>query len=442
MNHKKIEESLQLFKNAVSAIEDGVLILNEVLGSSYAIDDFAAYRRTLLRVITPSKKEKTAESSAQFVEIRQKNTLKEINEMLVQLNLSLKVRERKDGRFEIRPTIDGRKVSIYGKSAEELAKKYELALKKRAKGKTPEPKSKIKLFPWLDQWLEIYKKPNVAKQTYENLLRCIRKHLKGTLEDKPINRYTVQELTQALNRIESTKMRQYARGTLRDAFACAITVGHLKENVAANVAPVKHVSKKGKAIPLLELGEMIDRAATELRPDVLHYYFFLLLSGARRDEALEIRGGDFDLKNKIAYIRGTKTQGSNRRIPMFPLIERIFEKYAPTKFERLFPISKHRVNDDFSIFRGEIVDAVPHWLRHTFGTIQICINGIPANTVALWMGHTDASTTMDIYTHPEDLAPDIYFSGRYSETEKVEILRERYNLIVSKIEKNLDLPPI
>lgn len=432
MKQEKIEQALLHFKTAVSAIEDGVLILNEVLGDVCAVEDFAAYRRTMLRVITATHNSPSSQKN---------QTLLEIEEMLVQLNLSLKVRERADGRFEIRPTIDGKKVSIYGKTAEELHQKYSAALKNRGKGKI-EPKSKIKLFAWLDNWVEIYKKPNVAKQTYENLLRCIRKHLKGTLEDKPLNRYTVQELTQALNRIESTRMRQYARGTLRDAFACAITVGHLKENVAANVAPVKHVSKKGKAIPLLELGEMIDRAATELRPDVLHYYFFLLLSGARRDEALEIRGGDFDLKNKIAYIRGTKTQGSNRRIPMFPLIERIFEKYAPTKFERLFPINKHRVNDDFSIFRGEMVDAVPHWLRHTFGTIQICINGIPANTVALWMGHADASTTMDIYTHPEDLAPDIYFSGRYSESEKVEILRERYNLIVSKIEKILDLPPI
>ena len=433
MTDQKIEQALLYFKAAASAIEDGVLILNEILGNERAADDFAAYRRTLFQIIKPDNP-----PSSQTADYK---TLQEIQKMLVELNLSLKVRLRKDGRYEIRPTIDGKKVSIYGKTAEELHQKYSAALKNRGKGKI-EPKSKIKLFAWLDNWVEIYKKPNVAKQTYENLLRCIRKHLKGTLEDKPINRYTVQELTQALNRIESTRMRQYARGTLRDAFACAITVGHLKENVAANVAPVKHVSKKGKAIPLLELGEMIDRAATELRPDVLHYYFFLLLSGARRDEALEIRGGDFDLKNKIAYIRGTKTQGSNRRIPMFPLIERIFEKYAPTKFERLFTVSKHRANADFAIFRGEMVDAVPHWLRHTFGTVQICINGIPANTVALWMGHADASTTMDIYTHPEDLAPDIYFSGRYSESEKVEILRERYNQIVSKIEKILDLPPI
>ena len=411
-------------------------LLDNVLDLLHKLAGYADANRDYRPILRFVPKTKPSTTTADY------NTLQEIQKMLVELNLSLKVRLRKDGRYEIRPTIDGKKVSIYGKTAEELHQKYSAALKARGKGRI-ETKSKVKLFAWLDDWVEIYKKPNVAKNTYGNLKRCIEKQIKGTLENKPINRYTVQELTKALNSIESTRMRKYARGTLRDAFACAVTVGHLKENVVDRVAPVKHITKKGKAIPLLELATMIDRAAaSELRPRTLHYYFFLLLSGARRDEALAIRGGDFDLQNKIVYIHGTKTQGSDRRLPMFPLLEKIFEKYKPTKFEKLFPVGKHSVNDDFKFFRGEKEDVVPHWLRHTFGTIQICVHGIPANTVALWMGHADASTTMDIYTHPEDLAPDIYFSGTYSESEKQEILRQRYNLIVSKIETLLKLPPI
>ena len=87
-------------------------------------------------------------------------------------------------------------------------------------------------------------------------------------------------------------------------------------------------------------------------------------------------------------------------------------------------------------------DTVLHWLRHTFGTVNVCVLGINVNTVSLWMGHADPSTTMKIYTHPEDLAPDIFFSGMYSEDEKMQILRERYNRIVSKAESLLELPPI
>lgn len=410
-------------------LEHATRILVTLIERHRVQEEDAAERRAALRIIN-------------FAEIRQKNTLKEINEMLIQLNLSLKVRERKDGRFEIRPTIDGRKVSIYGKSAEELAKKYELALKKRAKGTTPEPKSKIKLFSWLDQWLEIYKKPNVAKNTYENLQRCIKKQIKGTLPDKALNSYTVQELTQALNSIESTRMRKYARGTLRDAFACAVNAGYLKENVVDRVAPVKHISKNGKAIPLLDLLDMIESSAPKLRPPVLHYFFFCLFAGTRRDEALNLRGRDFDLKNKIIYLHGTKTDGSDRRIPMFPILEKIFNLYNPSSHEKLFKIGKHCADADFQIFRGSMNDTVLHWLRHTFGTVNVCVLGINVNTVSLWMGHADPSTTMKIYTHPEDLAPDIFFSGMYSEDEKMQILRERYNRIVSKAESLLELPPI
>lgn len=380
-----------------------------------------------------------AENRAQLRIIPKKTTLlEEINQMLIQLNLSLKARQRADGRYEIRPTINGKKHSIYGKSADELVKKYKQLLK--LKKEQTEPKSKITLFEWLDQWLEIYKKPNVAKNTFGNLERCVRCQLKANLENKAINRYTVNELTKAINNVPTTRMRKYARGTLVAALACAVSVGLLKESPADKIPQVKHVSKKGKAFALLDLQEMLLEAPKKIPAQLLHYYIFSLFAGTRRDEALYIKGGDFDLKNKIVYIRGTKTESSERRIPMFPILEKIFNLYKPTKFERLFTVGKHRTDGDFPLFKGADREGTLHSLRHTFGTIQICALGIPANTVALWMGHSTASTTVDKYTHPEDLAPDIYFSGAYSEAEKIDILRKRYNEIVSIAESLLVLP--
>ena len=238
----------------------------------------------------------------------------------------------------------------------------------------------------------------------------------------------------------TSRMRKYARGTLVAAFACAVSVGLLKESPADKIPQVKHVSKKGKAFALLDLKEMLFEAQKKIPAQLLHYYIFSLFAGTRRDEALYIKGGDFDLKNKIIYIRGTKTESSERRLPMFPILEKIFNLYKPTKFERLFTVGKHRTDGDFPLFKGADREGTLHTLRHTFGTIQICALGIPANTVALWMGHSTASTTVDKYTHPEDLAPDIYFSATYSEAEKMQILRERYNEIISVVENLLVLP--
>ena len=344
-------------------------------------------------------------------------TLKEINSMLVEMKINLTARERPDGRFEIRPYINGKRISIYGKDANEISRKYRNLLKSAKR----EEKSSVTLYGWFSEWLEIYKQPNVAANTYKNLVYCIEKHIKANLADKPLNKFTLTDLTKTLNMIESSRMRKYARGILCASFAQAVTVGYIKDSPARNLATVKHVSKKGKAIPLLDLKDMIERAAEQLRPEMFRYFIFCLFSGARRDEALNIRGGDCDMKNKIVHIPGTKSEGSDRRIPMFPILEKIITLSKATKFERVFNVPKYRANRDYQIFKGAESESVQHWLRHTFGTIQICVLQIPANTVSLWMGHADPSITMDIYTHPEDLAPDIYYSGLYSETEKLEI---------------------
>ena len=124
---------------------------------------------------------------------------------------------------------------------------------------------------------------------------------------------------------------------------------------------------------------------------------------------------------------------------MFPILEKIL-RAGNVNSEYVFPIGKYHANKDFTIFRGTKTEIKLHWLRHTFGTIQICVCGIPANTVALWLGHADAATTMRIYTHPEDLAPDIYYSGGISEVEKRVILQERYNKIISIAEDFLSIP--
>lgn len=403
-------------------IESALELLHRVIGMDDAINDFAVLQRGKFRIEGPTPPVPCT-------------TLEEINEMLLKMNVELNARLRKDGRYEIRPIVNGKRISIYGRTAEELERKYRKALKG---GKIiVQPKS-CTLFSWLDEWMDVYKKPNVAPSTYRNIEQCVRNHIKTHLKDKPLNRYDMTELTQALNCVTLPRMKKYTRGILREAFACAVTVGKLKSSPAANLLPVKHVVKKGKAIPLRELYEMIDNAGTVLQRDVLRYYMFCLFAGTRRDEALNLKREHLDFKNRIIYIPGTKTENSNRRIPMFPMLE----KLVAGESDFVFPIGKYHANTDFRTFRGKNTDIKLHWLRHTFGTFQICVCGIPANTVALWMGHADAATTMRIYTHPEDLAPDIYYSGAHSEPEKLAILTERYNAIISLVERILDLPQV
>ena len=354
--------------------------------------------------------------------------------MLVELNIKIKARQRSDGLFEIRPCVGGKRFSIYGKSAEELAKKYRAFLKNPPFQPLP---VKTTLFSWFDEWLETYKKPNVAENTYQNIVRCVNKHIKPNLKDKALSNYTLTELTNMLNAIDSTRMRKYARGILREAFNTAVSAGKCTSSPAQYLFPVKHVSVKGKAFALIELRELINRAITLLPREYVLYYIFCVFAGTRRDEACNLKKSDCDFKNKIIYIRGTKSETSNRRVPMFPILEKIIKERLSENGEKVFQISPALADRKFQTFKGNQTDAVLHWLRHTFGTVQVCVNRIPVNTVSLWLGHADVSMTVKNYTHPEDLAPDIYFSGKHTEEEKLMILQERYNSIISDVEKIL-----
>ena len=419
-------------------LESAIQLLHRVIGLDDAITDFATIQRGKFRIEGDDRRELAFPTDAKTPHPNGQDVLKEINEMLLKMNVELNARLRKDGRYEIRPIVNGKRISVYGRTAEELECKYRAKLKG---GKLQVQPKSCTLFSWLDEWIEVYKKPNVAPSTYRNIEQCVRNHIKPYLKDKPLNRYDMTELTQALNQITLPRMKKYTRGIMREAFACAVTVGKLKTSPAQNLLPVKHIPKKGKAIPLLELQDMIVASSSKLRHDVLRYFLFCLFAGTRRDEALNLKREHLDFKNRIIYIPGTKTEGSNRRIPMFPILEKLVMS-SSTDSPYVFPIGKYHANTDFPIFRGKNTDVKLHWLRHTFGTVQICICGIPANTVALWLGHADAATTMRIYTHPEDLAPDIYYSGTYSEPEKHEILQERYNAIISIAERLLDLPQV
>ena len=367
----------------------------------------------------------------------QRTHLEEVNAMLVELKIKLKARQRSDGRFEIRPTVGGKRVSIYGETAEELARKYKEKLKNTSIKQ--EHTTGAKLFEWLDEWCEIYKKPNIKPRSYLNIIRTIKKHIKPNLQNKPLSRYSTSELMIALNAIESTRMRKYARGIIRESFSRAVADGKIKASPAQNLPAVKHIVQKGQAIPLIELQELIIKARENLPYNAWLYYLFCLFAGTRREEAVLTKFEDCDFQNRIILIRGTKTEGSFRRIPMFPILEKILTaaKKDGNGKGRIFKLSIEKAEIYFRKFRGENSKAVLHWLRHTFGTIHICALHVPLNTVSLWLGHSDASTTIDNYTHPENLAPDIYYSGLYSEEEKIKFLKERYNNIISTVEKLL-----
>lgn len=74
-----------------------------------------------------------------------------------------------------------------------------------------------------------------------------------------------------------------------------------------------------------------------------------------------------------------------------------------------------------------------HDLRHTFGTIQICVKKIDVKTVSLLMGHSTVDTTLNRYTHPEQLDKGTFLNGGLSDEEKLKIYRVQCDEIIKII---------
>ena len=104
---------------------------------------------------------------------------------------------------------------------------------------------------------------------------------------------------------------------------------------------------------------------------------------------------DIDYKNKTLHINGTKTNSSNRTIPLFD------------EAAALLSVLPHNSDGFFFNFRPDYVthafkkicpEHKLHDLRHTFATN--CPEAeIPLKVVQKWLGHSNIDTTADIYTH-------------------------------------------
>ena len=112
------------------------------------------------------------------------------------------------------------------------------------------------------------------------------------------------------------------------------------------------------------------------------------------------------------------------------MVRRLLDSLTP-KDGKYFPFSQYVADTTFKKY------GKPHKLhdlRHTFGTIQICVNKIEAKTVSLYMGHSDVQTTLRIYTHPEQLNRAVFLNGKLTENEKLEHLKREYAEVLEIID--------
>lgn len=361
--------------------------------------------------------------------------IKEVKQMIIEFKIKGSVREHRDGLLKFTSTMFDK--PIYGRSKEEIEKKLKERLKqlKNKSQKGNKPKIVVPLLSefYRKEYLPYKASDGIAENTidgYENNIRFIVKQK----FDKPLNWYNSKEIEKFLYSFPQTRKRQILQGFLNNMFNRAITAAYIKTNPCGTIEKVKHKQEQGTSFSFVELKEFLQTlfSIQTLSYDDKCYFLFVFLTGTRRDEARIIAVDNVDFENKILHIDGTKTDGSDRDIPLSPLVEKLLLSMNIRK-GRYFKLTEAQADTRFrKIWKKEKGHKL-HDLRHTFGTIKICVEKTDVKTASILMGHSTVDTTLNRYTHPEQLDKGTFLNGALSDDKKLAIYRQKYDEIMTAI---------
>ncbi len=213
--------------------------------------------------------------------------------------------------------------------------------------------------------------------------------------------------------------RGYARRTVqlhRDILTMAYRWGLFNNKVTSNPAADQTIPK---GLPIAHRGVPDDAALAAVKasagvPFGL-YAIVLLYTGLRRGEALALRYEDIDRKNQIMHVRRSVVFCSNSpEIKPPKTATGVRDVYFPTALLAVLP--KGKTGWVFPGLDGELMtkqafrirwerycetighQISSHQLRHYYATAMFEA-GVPVLTAQSQLGHAQASTTMNIYTH-------------------------------------------
>ena len=319
--------------------------------------------------------------------------------------------KRADGIYEKILNINGKRVAFRSKDPKEVWMKIARYEEKEEHGP---------LFSEIAEQWEEYHFPELASNTlksYRPALKAAQAEFSSIyLKDIKVNNINAY--------IRKLVKKDYAHKTvtnyllvLRLIFEYACENGILEHNPCAYAKVPKNLKKTPRRFPTNEEIEIV-KNNTAL-PFGLFFYF-ILYSGCRLGEALALQWKDIDFAkkeihiNKSVYydytpkIKKPKSKAGTRDII---LLDRLIDMLLPIKGkpdDLVFPNPKGELWGnkaswvEMDKYRKETSSKVtPHELRHGFATM-LYEAGIDIKTSQYFLGHAQASTTLDIYTTLRD----------------------------------------
>ena len=351
------------------------------------------------------------------------------------------VRKREDGRWEGRIVIghkeNGDPIFRYLSAGSQKALVERLNRERNIyQGVDLTEDSRMTLGEWLDRWLEERVAPSVRESTLESYRYHIRHHIKPRLGSKPIGKITADDVQklyreiQNCGRIQEDPVWGHAlsgstvrrlHGVFHMAMDAAVRAHLIPKNPTEGVT-----LPKKETVPKQVLNDaQLERFMKEVQNDPIWHDFFYteLTTGLRQGEICSLMWSDFDEAHGTLSVRRTlhiqkggrlvtgetKTGTGKRTITLPPstaglLAQRKKSSYSQWIFPNpLRPEQPANPNAAYNhlktlLKRAGLPSIRFHDLRHTFATHALA-SGVDAKTLSGILGHTQASFTLDTYTH-------------------------------------------
>lgn len=374
--------------------------------------------------------------------------------------------QRNDGSYMYRwRTSDHKRHTIYAPTLDELREKEQIIFKDKSDGIKSASKATVNEI--YDLWVQLKKglKDNTFmnyQYMYEQFCRDDIGRLKiVTLKRSDIRRFynrLIDERSLKINTVDNVHT------VLHQVLDIAVEDGYLRNNISDNALKELKQSRnlyteKRKALTLQEQDLFVNYLKNN--PQYKHWYpiFTLMLgTGLRVGEATGLRWEDIDYESNTISINHTliyynhakggcyfgvntpKTKAGERTVPMIESVREAFE--AEREYQKSAGIECNTRVDGFTNFifinrfgntqhqgtlnkalrriirdcNQEVLDKAKdnkkvillpkfscHTLRHTF-TTRLCESGINIKVIQSVLGHSDISTTLDIYA---DVSKDL-----------------------------------
>ena len=337
-------------------------------------------------------------------------------------------------------------------------------MEERKKFQTAEPVTGGVLFAdYIEQWLEVAK-PTIAVATYASYCSMVKRVIAPYFRER---RITLQGLTpkdiqdfylEKLKTVSASSVIHY-HANIHRALKHAVKLDLIPTNPADRVGRPKKDRFIGSFYDAEEVNKLFEVSkGTKLEFPILFGAFY----GLRRSEALGLKWDAIDFENDSITIRHTvtsvtldgkvqlvaadttKTKSSLRTLPLVPFVkERLLVlKKEQENNRRLCGRSYHKQYTGY-VCINEIGDLIkPHYvteqfpklldanglrrirfhdLRHSCASLMLA-NGVPMKQIQDWLGHSDFSTTANIYAHLDYStklsSADAMLSGLGFQTEK------------------------